>query len=86
MLRRKPVAGYDISFLITNFHCETMFKHKLVAFVCVLWLGGGMPALPHGVNCSIQFMKDVDADVKDLKTKINARARVAATRYLQTFI
>ena len=25
--------GYDISFLITNFHTETMYKHKLVDFV-----------------------------------------------------
>lgn len=45
VLRRKPVPGYDISFLITNFHCETMYKNKVVAFV-------------------IQFMTDVDADVK----------------------
>ncbi|CAH1783142.1 unnamed protein product, partial [Owenia fusiformis] len=29
ILRRKPVKGYDISFLITNFHSEAMFKHKL---------------------------------------------------------
>ncbi|KAG0581349.1 hypothetical protein KC19_4G244400 [Ceratodon purpureus] len=33
VLRRKPVQGYDISFLITNFHCEEMFKHKLIDFV-----------------------------------------------------
>ena len=33
ILRRKPVEGYDISFLITNFHTEQMFKHKLVDFV-----------------------------------------------------
>jgi len=33
ILRRKPVAGYDISFLITNFHTETMLKHKLVDFI-----------------------------------------------------
>lgn len=33
VLRRKPVAGYDISFLITNFHTEGMYKHKLVDFV-----------------------------------------------------
>ncbi|XP_039254249.1 actin-related protein 2/3 complex subunit 4 [Styela clava] len=33
VLRRKPVAGYDISFLITNFHTEKMYKHKLVDFV-----------------------------------------------------
>ncbi|KFQ59467.1 Actin-related protein 2/3 complex subunit 4, partial [Pelecanus crispus] len=30
ILRRKPVEGYDISFLITNFHPE---QHKLVDFV-----------------------------------------------------
>jgi len=33
ILRRKPVQGYDISFLITNHHTEAMFKHKLVDFV-----------------------------------------------------
>ncbi|XP_045166756.1 actin-related protein 2/3 complex subunit 4 isoform X1 [Mercenaria mercenaria] len=33
VLRRKPVEGYDISFLITNFHTEQMFKHKLVDFI-----------------------------------------------------
>ncbi|GAO49141.1 ARP2/3 complex 20 kDa subunit [Saitoella complicata NRRL Y-17804] len=33
ILRRKPVAGYDISFLVTNFHSEAMLKHKLVDFI-----------------------------------------------------
>ncbi|KAI5310321.1 Arp complex subunit [Ascosphaera atra] len=39
ILRRKPVKeplylqGYDISFLITNFHTEAMLKHKLVDFI-----------------------------------------------------
>lgn len=33
VLRRKPVEGYNISFLITNFHTEQMYKHKLVDFV-----------------------------------------------------
>eukprot|EP00051_Salpingoeca_urceolata_P003326 m.56975 g.56975 ORF g.56975 m.56975 type:complete len:170 (+) comp12685_c0_seq1:204-713(+) len=33
VLRRKAVDGYDISFLITNFHTEQMYKHKLVDFV-----------------------------------------------------
>lgn len=33
VLRRKPVVGYDVSFLITNFHTEQMYKHKLVDFV-----------------------------------------------------
>ncbi|KZW00996.1 arp2/3 complex 20 kDa subunit [Exidia glandulosa HHB12029] len=33
VLRRKPVPGYDISFLITNSHTETMLKHKIVDFI-----------------------------------------------------
>ncbi len=33
ILRRKPVQGYDISFLMTNFHTEQMYKHKLVDFI-----------------------------------------------------
>mmetsp|Transcript_18244 Transcript_18244/g.44797 ORF Transcript_18244/g.44797 Transcript_18244/m.44797 type:complete len:170 (+) Transcript_18244:237-746(+) len=33
VLRRKAVKGYDLSFLITNFHTETMFKQKVVDFV-----------------------------------------------------
>merc|ERR1719354_333969 len=33
VLRRKPLKGYDISFLITNFHTEQMLKNKLVDFV-----------------------------------------------------
>jgi actin related protein 2/3 complex subunit 4 len=27
------LKGYDISFLITNFHTEAMLKHKLVDFI-----------------------------------------------------
>ncbi|CAF1208292.1 unnamed protein product [Rotaria magnacalcarata] len=33
ILRRKPVNGYDISFLVTNFHAENMYKHRLVDFI-----------------------------------------------------
>jgi len=33
VLRRKPIKGYDISFLVTNFHTESMYKHKLVDFI-----------------------------------------------------
>jgi len=31
--QQKGEKGYDISFLITNFHIESMFKHKLVDFI-----------------------------------------------------
>nr|GLL43800.1 actin-related protein 2/3 complex subunit 4 [Ipomoea trifida] len=33
VLRRKPVQGYDISFLITNYHCEDLQKPKLIDFI-----------------------------------------------------
>ncbi|VDM44131.1 unnamed protein product [Toxocara canis] len=33
ILRRKPIVGYDISFLITAAHTEMMYKHKLVDFL-----------------------------------------------------
>ncbi|RCK66218.1 Actin-related protein 2/3 complex subunit 4 [Candida viswanathii] len=33
ILRRVPIKGYDISFLITNFHTEQMVKDKLVDFI-----------------------------------------------------
>lgn len=33
VLRRKPMPGYDVSFLLTNFNLESMWKHKLVDFV-----------------------------------------------------
>ncbi|KAL8963388.1 MAG: hypothetical protein Q9193_000341 [Seirophora villosa] len=33
ILRRKAIKGYDISFLVTNFHTEDMLKHKLVDFI-----------------------------------------------------
>lgn len=32
-LIRSTAQGYDISFLITNFHTEDMLKHKLVDFI-----------------------------------------------------
>src|ERR1700712_3348156 len=33
ILRRAPVPGYDLSFLITNFHTEEMKKAALVDFI-----------------------------------------------------
>ncbi|KAM7220018.1 actin-related protein 2/3 complex subunit 4 [Rhypophila decipiens] len=33
ILRRKPIKGYDISFLLTHVHTEEMLKHKLVDFI-----------------------------------------------------
>lgn len=33
ILRRVPIEGYDISFLLTNYHQEVMMKQKLVDFI-----------------------------------------------------
>merc|ERR1719150_28894 len=33
ILRRKPVEGFDISFVITNKHMETMNKQKMIDFL-----------------------------------------------------
>lgn len=33
ILRRRPMEGYDLSFLVTHAHLETMWKHKLVDFI-----------------------------------------------------
>ena len=33
VLRRKPMPGYDVSFLLTNFNLEAMWKRKLIDFV-----------------------------------------------------
>jgi len=33
VLRRKAAEGYDLSFLVTNFHVEAMIRHKLIDFI-----------------------------------------------------
>ena len=64
IMRRKPVEGYSISFLVTNVHLETMWKHKLVDFV-------------------VQFMEEVDKEIKEMKIRINARAKLVALEYMK---
>jgi len=66
ILRRNPVKGYDISFLITNVHLEKLVKDKLIDFI-------------------IDFLRDVDSEVKDLRLKINARAKQCAANFLTSF-
>ncbi|ETV95931.1 hypothetical protein, variant [Aphanomyces invadans] len=33
IMRRKPIEGYSISFLIVHTHLENLYKHKLVDFI-----------------------------------------------------
>ena len=67
ILRRKPVEGYDISFLITNFHTEDMWRHKVVDFV-------------------IQFMEEVDSELRYLKISVNARSRLVVEEFMKEFV
>jgi len=66
ILRRKPIQGYDISFLITNFHTEKMNRARLIDFV-------------------IQFMKEIDKEISEMKLAVNSRARLCAEEFLKAF-
>ena len=49
------LQGYDISFLITNFHTEQMYKHKLVDFVVQVGASSSHPLcllLTPSASCS----------------------------------
>mmetsp|Transcript_98232 Transcript_98232/g.219315 ORF Transcript_98232/g.219315 Transcript_98232/m.219315 type:complete len:173 (-) Transcript_98232:20-538(-) len=67
ILRRRPVEGFDISFLITNTHLEEMSKDRVIDFI-------------------IEFMEDIDKEIKDLKIALNTRLRAAATAYMSQFV
>ncbi|KAH8851228.1 Actin-related protein 2/3 complex subunit 4 [Schistosoma japonicum] len=67
ILRRKPVAGYDISFLITNFHTEQMSKAKLVDFIITFMgeIDEEISRIRLAVNsrarqCAEEFLKSFD--------------------------
>lgn len=72
--------GYDISFLITNVHSETMLKHKVVDFIiqCVasecFYIVRSSPVT--------RFMEEVDREISEMKLSLNARARTVAESYL----
>ena len=51
ILRRRPIPGYDISFLITHRNAEEMMKHKLVDFV--------IQCVP-GVVCQMRMSADTE--------------------------
>ena len=71
--------GYDISFLITNFHTEEMLKHKLVDFIIQFM---------EEVDKEISEMKlfvCVPCTFEDMQLtniQLNARARFVAEAFL----
>lgn len=79
-LRSRRRQGYDISFLITNTHAETMLKHKIVDFI----IESVQPSIsPFRSTYALpRFMKEVDREISDMKLSLNARARIVAESYL----
>jgi hypothetical protein len=77
------VQGYDISFLITNAHTESMLKHKIVDFIiqCVT-LQLGCHKFWNLSDQLFRFMEDVDREISEMKLSLNARARTVAESYL----
>lgn len=62
--------GYDISFLITNFHTESMLKHKLVDFVLQLFVfvSPWSSRMIYGANILIfNSMEEVDKEISEMK-------------------
>ncbi|KAI8538080.1 hypothetical protein RHMOL_Rhmol09G0073900 [Rhododendron molle] len=79
VLRRKPVQGYDISFLITNYHCEEMQKQKLIDFIVQF------VEARHLLFIFLQ-VQDIDKEISELKLSVNTRGRLVATEFLKQFI
>jgi actin related protein 2/3 complex subunit 4 len=75
--------GYDISFLITNAHTESMLKHKIVDFI-IQWVAllSGCQKFWNHSDQTFRFMEDVDREISEMKLSLNARARTVAESYL----
>jgi actin related protein 2/3 complex, subunit 4 len=52
IMRRKAIADYDISFLITHVQLERMWKHKLIDFIVQV----GLLLHIHGCRVSCSYM------------------------------
>lgn len=64
IMRRVPLEGYDISFLITDAHCLLMHRKELINFIC-------------------GFVKDLDAEINQMKLCVNTRGRAVAACYMR---
>ena len=84
ILRRKKIEGYDISFLITNFHTEEMLRHKLVSQQHSHCSGGFYLTL-FQVDFVIHFMEEIDKEISEMKLSVNSRARICAEEFLKRF-
>ncbi|KVI00302.1 ARP2/3 complex, 20kDa subunit (P20-Arc) [Cynara cardunculus var. scolymus] len=86
VLRRKPVQGYDISFLITNYHCEEMQKYKLIDFIVQFMEVRFQRTLITAFDFMLHICLDIDKEISELKLSMNTRGRLVATEFLKQFI
>ncbi|CAI0646971.1 unnamed protein product [Colletotrichum noveboracense] len=84
ILRRKPIKGYDISFLITNFHTEEMLKHKLVDFIIQFMeeVDKEISEMKLFVRATDEFRATPQEDFIANNPQLNARARFVAESFL----
>lgn len=77
------LQGYDISFLVTNFHTEAMLKHKLVDFIIQF-----MEEVDKEISEMKLFVCVEPLDLESIellrltRLKLNARARFVAESFL----
>ncbi|KAI2639426.1 hypothetical protein GGS21DRAFT_548835 [Xylaria nigripes] len=83
ILRRKPIKGYDISFLITNFHTEEMLKHKLVDFIIQFMEEVDKEISEMKLFVRVPLLASSQAHTYD--AQLNARARFVAESFLTPF-
>ena len=72
--------GYDISFLITNFHTEEMLKHKLVDFIIQF-----MEEVDKEISEMKLFVRQPRSRCLSIRANVlqlNARARFVAESFL----
>lgn len=74
------IQGYDISFLITNFHTEEMLKHKLVDFIIQFMEEVDKEISEMKLFVWIAMNSKVLFTERDLQ--LNARARFVAESFL----
>ncbi|KAK2734099.1 arp2 3 complex 20 kda subunit [Colletotrichum kahawae] len=87
ILRRKPIKGYDISFLITNFHTEEMLKHKLVDFIIQFMeeVDKEISEMKLFVRTTDKYRVTPQEDFIANDPQLNARARFVAESFLTPF-
>lgn len=78
------LQGYDISFLITNFHTEEMLKHKLVDFIIQFMeeVDKEISEMKLFVRLSTGSGGDGARESQLTTSQLNARARFVAEAFL----